>query len=35
MGKLDWSKPEVLTSHEGIQAISSILIFFCPPLYLR
>jgi len=30
MGKLDWSRPEVLTGMKVIQALSSILIFFLP-----
>lgn len=30
MGKLDWSKPEVISGMKIIQALSSILIFFLP-----
>lgn len=33
MGKLDWSKPEVITGMKIIQALSSVLIFFLPAYF--
>lgn len=33
LGKLDWSKPEVVTGMKIIQALSSVLIFFLPAYF--